>query len=103
MLLKRLLTTVILGPLVIVGVLTSNHDQFAGAVIVILIIALWEFCSLIKVKSITGKAAFILLAIATTYTLQNEPSALMPVLIPRRFGGLLHYIGFLVFQNIATI
>jgi phosphatidate cytidylyltransferase len=81
MLLKRLLTAAVLGPLVIIGVLTLNQNQFAGALIVLLIIASWEFCSLIKVKSITGKAAFILLAIATTYVLQKEPSALMPALI----------------------
>ena len=81
MLLKRLLTTALLGPLVIIGVLTLNQNQFAGALIMLLIIALWEFCSLIKVKSMPGKAAFILLAIAITYFLQKEPSALMPVLI----------------------
>ena len=81
MLLKRLLTAALLGPLVIIGALTLNQSQFAGALIVLLIIASWEFCSLIKVKSITGKAAFSLAVIATTYFLQKEPSALLPVLI----------------------
>jgi len=67
MLLKRLITAALLGPLVIMGVLLSNQNQFVGALIVILIIASWEFCSLIKIKSIAGKAAFIMLAIAITY------------------------------------
>jgi len=81
MLLKRLITAALLGPLVIMGVLVSNQNQFVGVLIVILIIASWEFCSLIKIKSIAGKAAFIMLAIAITYFLKNEPSLLRPVLI----------------------
>ena len=81
MLLKRLLTTALLGPLVVIGVLTLNQEQFAGALIVILIVASWEFCSLIKVKSLPGKAAFILLVIASAYFLLKAPSALIPVLI----------------------
>jgi phosphatidate cytidylyltransferase len=81
MLLKRLLTTAILGPLVIMVVLVSNQSQFAGTLIVALIVASWEFCSLIKIKSIAGKATFIMLAIAITYFLKNEPSLLRPVLI----------------------
>jgi phosphatidate cytidylyltransferase len=81
MLIKRLITAAFLGSLVIVGVLTSNPNQFAGALILILIIALWELCSLIKVKSISGKATFIMLAIAITYFLKNEPSILRTVLI----------------------
>ena len=81
MLLKRLITAALLGPLVIMGVLASNQNQFVGALIVILIIASWEFCSLIKIKSIAGKAMFIMLAIAITYFLKEEPSLLRPVLI----------------------
>ena len=81
MLLKRLITVALLGPLVIMGVLVSNQNQFLGVLIVILIIASWEFCSLIKIKSIAGKATFIMLAIAIIYFLKNKPSLLMPVLI----------------------
>ena len=81
MLLKRLITAALLGPLVIMGVLVSNQNQFLGVLIVILIIASWEFCSLIKIKSIAGKAMYIMLAIAIIYFLKNKPSLLTPVLI----------------------
>ena len=80
MLLKRLLTAVLLGPLVILGVLFTNQTQFESVILVVVIIAGWELCSLLQIKHIAGKTAFISLTIAITYVL-GEPAALTPVLI----------------------
>ena len=60
MLLKRILTAFIVAPIAVFGILLLTQTSFAFAVALILIISSWEYCNLIQIKHLAGKALFML-------------------------------------------
>ena len=76
MLLKRILTASIIAPIVVFGILILTQTGFALALALILIISSWEYCNLIQIKQLTGKALYALLILVVTYFLSNAPSNL---------------------------
>jgi len=76
MLLKRILTASIIAPIVVFGVLTLTQTAFALALALILIISSWEYCDLIQIKHLAGKALYSLVILVVTYSLSSAPSNL---------------------------
>ena len=76
MLLKRILTASIVAPITVFGILVLTQTSFAVAVALILIISSWEYCNLIQIKHLAGKALYALLILLITYFLSNALSNL---------------------------
>ena len=76
MLLKRILTASIVAPIAVFGILVLTQTSFAVAVALILIISSWEYCNLIQIKHLAGKALYALLILLVTYFLSNAFSNL---------------------------
>ena len=76
MLLKRVLTASIIAPIAVFGILVLTQTSFALVVGLILIISSWEYCNLIQIKHLAGKALYALIILLTTYFLSNAPSNL---------------------------
>ena len=81
MLIKRLLTAVILIPLVVIATLKLDSSEFVIAMMPVLVISSWEYSSLIKIKHWATKALYVSALIATAYFLNQAPFLLMPLLI----------------------
>ena len=80
MLLKRILTASILAPIVAFGILTLTSTGFALALTIILIIGSWEYCKLVQINRLVGKALYTLVILVVTYFLISVPSYLTMVL-----------------------
>jgi len=89
MLIKRLLTSVILIPLVIAATLTLDSSMFALAIVPVLFIGSWEYSELIKIKHWTAKVLYVSALTAAAYFINQMPSLLMPVLIVTLFWWLI--------------
>ena len=76
MLLKRILTASIIAPIVVFSVLLLTQTGFALVLALILIISSWEYCDLIQIKHLAGKALFTLVILIVTYFLLSAPSNL---------------------------
>jgi phosphatidate cytidylyltransferase len=76
MLLKRILTAFIVAPIAVFSILVLTQTTFALAIALILIICSWEYCNLIQIKQLAGKALYALLILLVTYFLSNAPSNL---------------------------
>ena len=81
MLIKRLLTAVILIPLVIIAVLKLDSSEFVIVIMPILVIASWEFSSLIKIKHWATKVLYVSALMTAAYFLNQTPLLLMPLLV----------------------
>ena len=81
MLLLRVITASIFAPLVIFAVVALEKLGFSLALAIIFIIALWEFSTLAKLKSLTAKVAYIFAIIGITFFLIDKTLALLPILI----------------------
>jgi len=81
MLIKRLLTAVVLIPLVVVAALKFDSSEFALAMMPILVISSWEYSRLIKIEHWLTKTLYILALITTAYYLNQMSFLLMPILI----------------------
>jgi len=81
MLIMRLLTAVILIPLVVVTTLILDNSQFFIALVPVLVIGSWEYCGLIKLKHWITKALYVSALTTVAYFLNQASSLLMPVLI----------------------
>jgi phosphatidate cytidylyltransferase len=81
MLIKRLLTAVILIPLVIIATLKLDSSEFVIAMMSVLVISSWEYSGLIKIKHWVTKALYVSALIAAAYFLNQAPFLLMPLLI----------------------
>lgn len=86
--LKRLLTAVILIPLVVWGILRLPTPAFAGATGVFLALAVWEWAGLIPLQARPAKifylAVYMALAGCAWWGLQNQPEGLywaLPVVL----------------------
>jgi len=80
MLLKRILTTSVIAPIVVFGILVLTQTGFALALALVLIISSWEYCDLIQIKYLAGKSLYALLILVVTYFLSSAPSNLTVVL-----------------------
>ena len=81
MLIKRLLTAVILVPLVIMAVLKLDSSEFLLVMIPVLVISSWEYSSLIKMRRWLAKALYVSALMGAAYFLNQTPFLLMPLLI----------------------
>ena len=81
MLLKRLLTAVVLIPMVVIATLKFDSSEFALVMIPVLVISSWEFSGLIQIKHWAAKALYTVVLMTTAYFLNKAPSLLMPLLI----------------------
>jgi len=81
MLIKRLLTAVILVPLVIIATLKLDSSEFFIAMMPVLVISSWEYSVLIKIKHWATKAIYVSALVTAAYFLNQKPFLLMPLLI----------------------
>ena len=81
MLIKRLLTAVILIPLVVIATLKLDNSEFALAMMPVLVISSWEYSGLIKMKRWITKSLYIIALTTTAYYVNQMSFLLMPVLI----------------------
>jgi len=81
MLVKRLLTTAFLVPLVVIVTLKLDSSKFLLVMIPVLAISSWEYSSLIKMKRWLAKALYVSALLAAAYYLNQTPFLLMPLLI----------------------
>ena len=81
MLIKRLLTAVILIPLVVIATLKLDSSEFVIAMMPVLVFSSWEYSGLIKMKHWIPKALYVSALIAAAYFLNQAPFLLMPLLI----------------------
>ena len=81
MLIKRLLTAVILIPLVVIATLKLDSSEFVIAMMSVIVISSWEYSGLIKIKHWATKALYVSTLMATAYLLNQTPLLLIPLLI----------------------
>jgi len=81
MLIKRLLTAVILIPLVVITTLKLDSSEFVIAMMPVLFISSWEFSVLIKIKHWATKALYVSALMAAAYYLNQTSFLLMPILV----------------------
>ena len=81
MLVNRLLTAVILVPLVVIATLKLDSPEFFIAMVPVLAISSWEYSGLIKMKHWATKALYILALMGAAYFLNKTPFLVMPLLI----------------------
>jgi len=81
MLIKRLLTAVVLIPLIVLATLIFDSSEFVLAMMPVLIISTWEYSRLIKIKHWATKAFYVLALMAAAYLLNQAPLLLTPLLI----------------------
>ena len=81
MLFKRILTAVILVPLVVIATLKLDSPEFFIAMVPILAISSWEYSGLIKMKHWSTKALYVSALTTAAYFLNQTPFLLMPILI----------------------
>ena len=81
MLIKRLLTAVILIPLVVITTLKLDSSAFVIAMMPVLFISSWEYSGLIKIKHWATKALYVSALMTAAYFLNQTPLLLMPILI----------------------
>ena len=81
MLIKRLLTAVILIPLVVITTLKLDSSEFVIAMMPVLFISSWEYSGLIKIKHWATKTLYVSALMTAAYFLNQTPLLLMPILI----------------------
>ena len=81
MLIKRLLTAVILIPLVVITTLKLDSSEFVIAIMPVLFISSWEYSGLIKIKHWVTKILYVSALMTVAYFLNQTPFLLMPILI----------------------
>ncbi|WP_416652114.1 phosphatidate cytidylyltransferase [Candidatus Pseudothioglobus sp. Uisw_086] len=102
MLHKRILTASIVAPIVILGVLILNSIEFALALALILIIGSWEYCRLVQINHLTGKALYTLIILVVTYFLISTSSNLI-VLYATSIWWLIALIWVVTFPNGSSL
>jgi len=103
MLLKRILTASIIAPIVVFGILTLTQTGFALALVIILIIGSWEYCDLIQIKHLAGKALYSLVILVVTYSLSIAPSNLTVVLYASAVWWLIALIWVVMFPKGSSL
>jgi len=103
MLLKRILTASIVAPIAVFSILVFTQTGFALALTLILIISSWEYCDLIQIKHLAGKALYALLILLVTYFLSNSPSSLSLVLYAAGVWWLIALIWVVMFPQGSSL
>ena len=80
MLAQRIITALILAPIVVFGTLFLSSFWFSLVVGIMVIIASWEYCGLIKLSLFSNKSFYIIVILACTFLLAISPSILKVVL-----------------------
>ena len=80
MLSQRIITALILAPIVVFGTLFLSSFWFSLVVGIMVIIASWEYCGLIKLSLFSNKSFYIIVILACTFLLAINPSILKVVL-----------------------
>jgi phosphatidate cytidylyltransferase len=78
MLFKRALTVIFLLPAVIFVVIQKNNDIFVFSLMVVLLLAIHEYCNLASLKNGLIKTAYIFTLLITFYFLNNQSIHFMP-------------------------
>ena len=81
MLIKRLLTAVILIPLVVIVTLKLDSSAFVIAMLPVLLVSSWEYSGLIKIKHWATKALYVSALVSAAYFFNQTPFLLRPLLI----------------------
>ena len=76
MLIQRIITALILAPIVVFGILFLNPSWFSLFVGIMVVIASWEYCGLIKLGLISNKSLYIIVILACVFLLAISPSIL---------------------------
>ena len=103
MLIKRLLTAVILIPLVVITTLKLDSSEFVIAMMPVLLISSWEYSGLIKIKHWVTKVLYVSALMTTAYFLNQTPSFLMPILLITLLWWLLTLSGLLASLDTPVI
>tara|TARA_B100001175_G_scaffold219608_1_gene186873 strand:+ start:118 stop:924 length:807 start_codon:yes stop_codon:yes gene_type:complete len=73
---QRIITALILAPIVVFGTLFLSSFWFSLVVGVMVIIASWEYCGLIKLSLFSNKSFYIIVILACAFLLSISPSIL---------------------------
>ena len=76
MLIQRIITALILAPIVVFGTLFLSSSWFSLFVGIMVIIASWEYCNLIKLSQFSNKSFYIIVILASVFLLAISPSIL---------------------------
>ena len=76
MLAQRIITALILAPIVVFGTLFLSSSWFSLFVAIMVIIASWEYCNLIKLSLFSNKCFYIIVILASVFLLAISPSIL---------------------------
>ena len=76
MLTQRIITALILAPIVVFGTLFLSSFWFSLVVSIMVIIASWEYCSLIKLSLFSNKSIYIIVILTCLFLLPISPSTL---------------------------
>ena len=80
MLAQRIITALILAPIVVFGTLFLSSFWFSLVVGIMVIIASWEYCGLIKLSLFLNKAFYIIVILVCAFLLAISPSILKAAL-----------------------
>ena len=99
MLLQRIITASIIAPLVIFSIVNLEKTGFSIALLIVFIIALWEYSKLSKINSIALRVLYIFIAITITYFLSEINSILLPVLLASLLWWIIALYSVIVFPK----
>ena len=80
MLAKRIATSLVLVPAVILGVLFLSPSWFSLIMGLMACVASWEYCKLIKLNGFSNKSFYIIVVLSGAFLLAISPSILKPAL-----------------------
>ena len=80
MLSKRILTALVLGPVVVFGVLYLSPSWFSLVVGITTCFAAWEYCRLINLSGFSNRSFYVLIVLACAFLLAISPTILAPML-----------------------
>ena len=80
MLAKRILTALILAPVVVLGTLFLSSPWFSLVIGLMTIFASWEYCKLIKLGRFSNKSFYVIVILASAFLIAISPSMLAPTL-----------------------
>ncbi len=80
MLAKRILTALILAPVIVLATLFLSTPWFSLVIGLMTIVASWEYCKLIKLGRFSNKSFYVIVILASAFLIAISPSILVPAL-----------------------
>jgi len=80
MLAKRIITALLLAPAVVFGVLYLSPSWFSLVLGIMVYIASWEYCKLIKLSGFSNRSFYAIVVMSCAFLLAINPSILAPAL-----------------------